>query len=136
MRSKHQTKVGKIWGVDETYIRRADRFHGQTLEKVVTDGLASYPRAVREELGEQLEHQVSPSQTNPVEQSHRPVKRRYYPTMGFKDFEAAERFARGVDEVYPYWRLRSRMAEGVSLREKREDYKKKVKELEQLFEAA
>jgi len=28
------------------------------------------------------------------------------------------------------------MAEGVSLREKREDYKKKVKELEQLFEAA
>jgi putative transposase len=52
-------------------------------EKVATDGLASYPRAIKEELGEDLKHEVRPCTDNPDEQSHRGIKHRYYPQSGF-----------------------------------------------------
>ena len=55
-------------------------------DKVATDGLASYPRAIEEELGEDVEHEVRSCNANPVEQSHRGIKHRYYPTLGFGEF--------------------------------------------------
>ena len=181
IRTKRKGKVGKIWSVDETYVRvkgawcylyrgidengnlvdvrlsktrdmagtkaffaEAFGLHEEAPEKVATDGLASYPRAIEEELGKETKHEVRPCTANPVEQSHRRIKHCYYPTLGFGEFEAAQRFCRAVDEMGNFLRPRSRMAEVVSLRtdksaltlSRRERFMKGVEELGSLFQAA
>ena len=117
LRTKLRGKIGKVWHIDETYIRvkgkwcylyrgidadgnlvdvrlsetrdmsgtkaffaQATQLHETVPEIVTTDGLASYPRAIKEELEDEVEHQVVTCTSNPVEQSHRRVKYRYYPT--------------------------------------------------------
>ena len=105
-------------------------------EKVATDGLASYPRAIKEELDEKAQHEIRPCTANPVEQSHRRIKHRYYPTLGFGEFDAAQRFCRAVDEVGNFLRPRSQMREVVSLTEHRARLMKGVEELGAIFKAA
>ena len=107
IRAKRKGKLGKIFKIDETYIRvkgtwcylyrgidedgnlvdvrlsktrdmegtkaffaRAKEMIEINPDIVQTDGLASYPRAVKEELGEAVEHQVLPCTANAIEQSH------------------------------------------------------------------
>lgn len=172
IRTKRKGQVGKVWLVDETYIRikgvwcylyrgidedgnlvdvrlsktrdmagtkaffaQAIGLHDNAPDKVATDGLASYPRAITEELGKDTKHEVRPCTANPVEQSHRRIKHRYYPTLGFGEFEAAQRFCRAVDEVGHFLRPRSRMAEFVSLDDRRKRFISGVEELQTLFQA-
>ncbi|MEO0520786.1 MAG: IS6 family transposase [Cyanobacteria bacterium P01_A01_bin.116] len=172
IRRKRRGKVGKVWLVDETFVKvhgqwcylyrgidedgnlvdvrlsktrnmagtkaffaQAIELHEDAPDKVATDGLAAYPRAIKEELGEAAQHEVRPCTANPVEQSHRRVKHRYYPTLGFGKFEAAQRFCRAVEEVGNFLRPRTRMSEFVSLRDRRQKFVKGVKELEALFQA-
>ncbi|WP_228024753.1 DDE-type integrase/transposase/recombinase [cf. Phormidesmis sp. LEGE 11477] len=136
IRRKRKGKVGKVWLVDETFVKvhgqwcylyrgidedsnlvdvrlsktrdmagtkaffaQAIGLHKDAPEKVATDGLASYLQAIGEELGKEVEHEVRPCTDNPVEQSHRRIKHRYDPTLGFGEFDAAQRFCRAVDEV-------------------------------------
>lgn len=108
----------------------------QALEKAATDGLASYPRAITEELGKEVEHEVRPCTANPVEQSHRQIKHRYYLTLGFGEFDTVQRFCRAVDEASNFLRPRSLMTEVVSLAERRERFMKGIKELDAVFKAA
>ncbi len=54
----------------------------QPPQRVATDGHSSYPRAIKEELGEGVEHEVRNCRGNPIEQSHRGIKQRYYPMLG------------------------------------------------------
>jgi transposase-like protein len=68
-------------------------------ERVVADGHTSYPRAIAEELGAEVEHEVRGYLGNPVEQSHRSIKQRYYPMLGFGAFESAKRFCGAFDAV-------------------------------------
>lgn len=170
IRVKRHGKVGKVWKVDETFVRlkgawcylyRGIDEHGNLVdvrlsktrdmegtkaffartreiadvipERVQSDGLASYPRAIKEELGEAVEHQVLPCSANAIEQSHRGIKHRYYPMMGFGEFEAAQRFCQAFDEVRHFLRARSRMTGVVSLNERRERFLSKVSELEEIF---
>ncbi len=51
----------------------------QTPERVTTDGHDAYPRAIRETLGEDVQHRCNPYLNNRIEQDHRGVKQRYYP---------------------------------------------------------
>ena len=44
-----------------------------------TDRLSSYPRAIAEEFGEEVKHEIVKCRENPIEQSHRGIKQRYYP---------------------------------------------------------
>jgi transposase-like protein len=104
LRAKRKGKSGKIWFVDETYIRVGDcwcylyrgidedgnlvdvrlsqkrdmeaakAFFAQAYEvvqqppqRVATDGHTSYPRAIAEELGEGVEHEVRDCRGNPIE---------------------------------------------------------------------
>lgn len=173
IRTKRKGKIGKIWLIDETYVRvrgywcslyrgidtdgnlvdvrlsaildmertkaffaQAIGFHDDAPERVATDGLASYPRAIKEALGEDVKHEVRPCTENPVEQSHRTVKHRYYPTLGFGEFESAQRFCKAVDEVGNFLRPRTQMRESVSLSDRRKKFKQGVDELEVLFNAA
>lgn len=73
----------------KTFFAQAVNLHEEVLEKTATDGLGSYPRAITEELGKAVEHEVRPYTTNPVELSHRRIKYRYYQTLGFEEFETA-----------------------------------------------
>ena len=82
-----------------------------------------------------VQHEVRPSE-NPIEQSHRPVKHRYHSTLGFGEFNAAHRFCKAVDEVSNFLRPRSRMAEFVSLSDKRKKFIQGVSELKEKFQAA
>lgn len=108
----------------------------QQPERVVTDGHASYPRAVAEELGIEVKHEVRTCLGNPIEQSHRGIKQRYYPTLGFGAFESAKRFCQAFDEVRKFLRPRERMAEFVSLSQQRKQFVERVDELQKLFKVA
>ena len=57
------------------------QLHETSSEKVTTDGLASYPRVIKEELGDEVRTSSSYCTSNPMEQSHRRVKYRYYPRI-------------------------------------------------------
>ena len=166
-------QVGKIWHVDETYLRikgrwcylyraidqdgnwvdsrlsetrdmaaakaffqRAQDMTDVPPERVFTDGHSSYPRAIREELGAEVEHEVIPCLGNPIEQSHRSIKQRYYPTLGFGAVESAKRFCQAYEEVHQFFRPRQLMAEFVSLSDRRAHFLKRVDELQAIFEAA
>jgi transposase-like protein len=173
LRGKRKGKVGKIWFVDETYIRvggcwcylyrsidedgnlvdvrlskkrdmeAAKAFFAQAYEvvqqppqRVATDGHTSYPRAIAEELGEGIEHEVISCRENPIEQSHWGIKQRYYPTLGFGAFESAQRFCQAYDEVRNFLRAQRYMTEVVSLSERRKLFLERVDELQVIFQAA
>ena len=98
-------------------------------ERVFTDGHTSYPRAIKEELGAEVEHEVIPCLGNPIEHSHRGIKQRYYPTLGFGTVEAAKRFCQAYEEVHQFFRPCQRMAEFVPLSDRRDHFLKRVDEL-------
>lgn len=88
---------------------------GHAPERVTTDGHASYPRAVRETLGDHVQHRTNKYLNNRLEQDHRGIKQRYYPMHGFGNFEAAARFCCAFDEIRNYLRSRNVMGEASSL---------------------
>ena len=66
-------RLSKTRDMDRTkaFFAQAVELHDDKIpDKVATDGLRSYPRAIQEELGEEVEYEVRPSTANPVEQSH------------------------------------------------------------------
>ena len=83
----------------QRFFHQALSIAGQLPERVTTDGHTSYPRAIRETLGEQVEHRSNQYLNNRVEQDHRGIKQRYYPMRGFGNFESASRFCRAFDEL-------------------------------------
>jgi transposase-like protein len=67
----------------QQFFKRALAVVGHALERVTTDGHTSYPRAVRETLGDQVLHRTNKYLNNRLEQDHRGIKQRYYPMHGF-----------------------------------------------------
>ena len=100
------------------------------------DEIRSFRKAITEELGQDTKHEIRPCTAIPVEHSHRRIKHRYYLTLGFGEFYAAQRFCRAVDEVGDFLRPRLRMTEVVYLRSRRKKFLRGVEELEALFQAA
>ena len=120
----------------KAFFRQALELAAEPPEVVVTDGLTSYPRAISEELGREVKHERRGCQGNPVEPSHRPVKARYYPTLGFGAFESGKRFCEAFDELHHYFRPRQKMTEHVCLSEQRRTFRQRAQELKFLFIAA
>lgn len=83
----------------------------QAPERVTTDGHDSYPRAIRETLGEAVMHRCNPYLNNRIEQDHRGIKQRYYPMRGFGNFAAAAHFCRAFNEQRHYFRMRPAIGE-------------------------
>lgn len=109
----------------------------QVPERVTTDGHDSYPRAIRETLGEEVMHRCNPYLNNRIEQDHRGVKQRYYPMRGFGNFDAAARFCRTFDEQRQYFRLRTTMRERVPpLADQRREFRVRWTELMRTLMAA
>ncbi|GAC1562028.1 MAG: hypothetical protein NVS2B7_36210 [Herpetosiphon sp.] len=96
---------------------------GHAPKRVTTDGHDSYPRAIRETLGEEVVYRTSPYLNNRLEQDHRGIKQRPYPMRGFGMLESASRFCRGFDEQRQYFRLRTMMCQPLPpLAEQRREY--------------
>jgi transposase-like protein len=105
-------------------------------EQVTTDGHTSYPTAIAEELGEDVEHRTSQYKNNVLEQDHRGIKGRYRPMRGFKAFGAAQRFCRAFDEVRNLLRPVSFLNQTVSLAGRRAHHVRCVAALRDLISAA
>jgi putative transposase len=88
---------------------------GHVPELVTTDGHTSYPRAIRETMGNSIIHRTNKYLNNRLEQDHRDIKQRYYPVRGFGDFKSAARFCRAFDEVRYYLRFHQNMGETMRL---------------------
>lgn len=71
---------------------------GQAPDLVTTDGYTSYPRAIRETMGGNVEHRTRKYLNNRLEQDHRGTKQRSYPMCGFGTVEAAAHFCCAFDE--------------------------------------
>jgi putative transposase len=120
----------------QAFFKQVSELMAMPPERVVTDGHTSYPRAISEVLGESVQHDVSKSVNNPVEQSHRKLKQRYYPTMGFSNVETAGYFCEAVEELNQFLRVRQHMGEVVSLPEHRTYVQERMQELRQMMKAA
>ena len=83
----------------KAFFRSAKAVTGVTPARVTTDGHDSYPRAIRTELNEGVQHRTNQYLNNRIEQDHRGIKGRYRPMRGFKSPESASRFCRGFDEL-------------------------------------
>jgi putative transposase len=97
-------------------------------DRITTDKEASYPRAIREELGESILHRTNQYLNNLIEQDHRGTKQRYGPMRGFKSLTSVSRFCRAHDELRNYYKVGKR-GEEVSLKQQRTSYLNKTLEL-------
>lgn len=105
---------------------------GQAPEQVTTDGHRSYPRAIRETMGNEVVHRTNVYLNNRLEQDHRGIKQRYYPMCGFGSFVSAARFCRAFDEVRQFFRVRTTMKQKVSLAQQREAFRQRLNTLKTL----
>ena len=102
------------------FFRQAVETVGHTPERVTTDGHDSYPRAIRETLGNEVIHRCNPYLNNRLEQDHRGIKQRYYPMRGFGNFASAAQLCRAFDELRQFFRFRTTMNQSVPLAQQRE----------------
>jgi transposase-like protein len=114
----------------QRFFQQALAVVGHAPERVTTDGHASYPRAVREILGSDVQHRTNTYLNNRLEQDHRGVKQRYYPMRGFGNFASAARFCHAFDELRNYFRPRHTMGETQSLLEQRRLFCEKLAALQ------
>ena len=105
-------------------------------KQVTTDGHDSYPRAIREVLGPDVQHRCSAYLNRRLERDHRAVKQRYYPMLGFGALPSAQRFWRAFEELRRYFRPRRKQKEVISLPTARRQFLFRALELEALFVAA
>ena len=97
------------------FLRRLVEVAGTKPQRVTTDAHPAYHRAIRWILGRKVRHRCHRYLNNLTEQSHRAVKQRYYPMLGFGSFTSAARFCTAFDELRQYFRVRQRRAEWVPL---------------------
>ncbi|GAA4644482.1 IS6 family transposase [Pontixanthobacter gangjinensis] len=73
------------------FLRKAMKRHGQ-VERIVTDGLKSYPAAMRD-LGNLDRQEVGRWKNNRVENSHQPFRRRERAMLRFRQMKSLQKFA-------------------------------------------
>jgi putative transposase len=118
------------------FFKQAVGVVGHIPDQVTTDGHISYPRAIRETMSSNVQHQTNKYLNNRLEQDHRGIKQRYYPMRGFGNFESAARFCCAFDELRNYFRSRLIMEEPVSLPKQRQIFLRRLVSLKALIQAA
>ena len=73
------------------FLKKALKRHGQA-EKIVTDGLRSYPAAMRD-LGNESRREMGRWKNNQVENSHLPFRRRERAMLRFRQMKSLQKFA-------------------------------------------
>ena len=103
MLSEHRNKHAA-----RQFLRRLVEVVGHKPLRVTTDAHPPYRRAIRWILRRKVQHRCSQYLNNLTEQSHRAIKQRYYPMLGFGSFASAARFCSAFDELRQYFRVRQR----------------------------
>jgi transposase-like protein len=101
------------------FLRRLVEIAEGRPRRVTTDLHPAYRRAIRWIIGRKAIHRTKQYLNNYTEQSHRAVKQRYYPMLGFGSFESASRFCAAFDELRQYFSVRRRCQAHVPLAEQR-----------------
>lgn len=117
------------------FFRQAVEVVGHTPEVVTTDGHRSYPRAIREIMGNDILHQTNTYLNNRLEQDHRGIKQRYYPMRGFGNVVSAARFCRAFDESRSYFRPWHTERETLPLMQQRQNFRERLAALQELMVA-
>jgi len=89
------------------FLRRLIDNAGQKPLRMTTDKHPAYTKAIRWIAGRKVLHRHNQYLNNRMEQNHRGIKQRYYPMLGFKQFESASRFCTAFDELRNYLRVQS-----------------------------
>jgi transposase-like protein len=118
------------------FFKQAKDVVGHKPTKVTTDGHIAYPRAISRILGRKVVHRTKRYLNNRMEQDHRGIKQRYYPTRGFGSFKSASYFCSAFDEQRDYFRYRTKPKEKLSLSEQRRIFRQKFGALQYLLMAA
>ncbi len=87
------------------FLRRLIDSAKQKPQRVTTDKHPAYTKAIRWIVGRKVTHRHNQYLNNRIEQDHRHIKQRYYPMLGFKQFESASRFCNAFDELRNYLRV-------------------------------
>ena len=69
---------------------------------MTTDKHPAYTKAIRWIVGRKVLHRHNQYLNNRIEENHRSIKQRYYPMLGFANFESASRFCSAFDELRNY----------------------------------
>ena len=85
------------------FLRKALKQHGQA-EKIVTDGLKSYPAAMRE-LGNESRREMGCWKNNQVENSHLPLRRRERAMPRFRQMKSLQKFASVHGNVHNHFNV-------------------------------
>ena len=101
------------------FLRRLVDVAERKPQRVTTDAHPPYRRAIRWILGRKVQHRCSQYLNNRTEQSHRAVKQRSDPMLGFGRFASAARFCSAFDAFRHYFRARQRRGQSVPLAEQR-----------------
>jgi transposase-like protein len=120
----------------QRFFKQAVAVVGHVPDQVTTDGHSSYPRAIRETMGSDVQHRTSKYLNNRLEQDHRGIKQRYYPMCGFETVEGAARFCCAFDELRNYLRPRRTMGEAAPLPEQRQTFLQRLAALQEVIQAA
>ncbi len=89
------------------FLRRLIDSAGRKPLRMTTDKHPAYTKAIRWIIGRKVLHRQNQYLNNRMEQSHRPIKQRYYPMLGFQNFESASRFSSAFDELRNHLRVRA-----------------------------
>ena len=65
----------------KAFLSRVSEIGESTPARVISDGLTSYPKAIKEVFGKDVKHTVVPCTANKIEQDRRSIKARYYRTL-------------------------------------------------------
>jgi transposase-like protein len=95
------------------FLRRLLDGAGEKPLRMTTDKHPAYTKAIRWIVGRKVLHRHNQYLNNRMEQNHRGIKQRYYPMLGFKQFESACRFCTAFDELRNYLRVQSSGSEHV-----------------------
>ena len=101
------------------FLRRLIDVAGAKPLRVTTDHHPAYRKAIRWILGRKVLHRTNQYLNNLTEQDHRAIKQRYYPMLGFGNFESAKRFCTAFEELRKYFRVGHRRGNHVALGEQR-----------------
>jgi putative transposase len=115
------------------FFRQAMAVVGHAPETVTTDGHRSYPRAIREIMGNEVTHRTNVYLNNRLEQDHRGIEQRYYPMRGFGSFLSAARFCQTFDEFRQYFRHRHTTKETIPPTQQQQIFREQRASLRELM---
>jgi transposase-like protein len=118
------------------FFKQAVAVVGHAPEQVTTDGHRCYPRAIRETMGDHVQHRTNKYLNNPLEQDHRGIKQRYHLMCSFGTFEQQPVSVVTRDELRNYLRPHRFMGETISLSERRQVFLNRLVALQTLLQAA